>query len=446
MSDRGSATANHYDHVHVSSLTWDRGARHDRPRVSLGPLDGRPGPVRRRRRERLVARAAQAGGRARAHRRSSATGPGSCTRPRCGGSPPRPRWSARERRLHPQPADPQLEVAQVGRDLARALGCDPDVVETACLAHDLGHPPFGHNGERALAELGGDVGGFEGNAQTLRLLTRLEAKTFDADGRSVGLNLTRATLDAARSTRGRARRRCPPAARRRLAAGGRKFGVYDDDLPVFDWLRDGRRRAAAVRRGAGHGPRRRRRLLRARRRGRRRRRPDRPDRRSPTPAAREVWATVRDWYLPDAADDELDGRARRGWPRSTPGRGRRTTGAAAQLAGAQEPHQPADRPVLRRRRRQADADAACRRAVRALRGRPRRCPSETGAEIAVLKGIAAHLVMKADDRVAAHGRTSASCSPSWSTALADRGPDALEPVVRRRLRRPPPTTPPGCAS
>ncbi len=79
-----------------------------------------------------------------------------------------------------------LEVAQVARDLSRALGSQPDIAETAALAHDLGHPPFGHNGERVLAELGAACGGFEGNAQTLRLLTRLEAKTFTPAGESVG--------------------------------------------------------------------------------------------------------------------------------------------------------------------------------------------------------------------------------------------------------------------
>ena len=121
-----------------------------------------------------------------------------------------------------------LEVAQIARDISRALGSHPDLAETAALAHDLGHPPFGHNGEAVLAETAEHIGGFEGNAQTLRLLTRLEAKAFDRGGRSVGLNLTRATLDA-----------CTKYPWRRGQVPGPKFGVYADDLAVFEWMRQG---------------------------------------------------------------------------------------------------------------------------------------------------------------------------------------------------------------
>ncbi|MFD7705788.1 deoxyguanosinetriphosphate triphosphohydrolase [Streptomyces sp. NPDC059786] len=152
---------------------------------------------------------------------------------RSSGGTPVQAWDAspRTRLTH------SLECAQVGRELGAALGCDPDLVEAACLSHDLGHPPFGHNGEQALNEFAEDCGGFEGNAQSLRLLTRIEPKRFTADPEtgeplSVGLNLTRAALDAAA--------KYPwPRGAHPTDPGSVKFGVYDDDRPVFDWIRAG---------------------------------------------------------------------------------------------------------------------------------------------------------------------------------------------------------------
>jgi dGTPase len=284
-----------------------------------------------------------------------------------------------------------LEVAQVARDLSRALGSQPDIAETAALAHDLGHPPFGHNGERALAEVSEACGGFEGNAQTLRLLTRLEAKTFDGD-RSVGLNLTRATIDACTKY---------PWERAPEGPDALKFGVYADDRPVFDWMRDeapARRQCLEaqvmdladdvaysvhdVEDGVVAG------------------RLDLTDLDRPA-----VWETLRPWYLPGARDDDLDdvldGLRLAALKNLTSDLIGRFCGEVQQATFA-----AGDGPFVRYR-----ADLVL--------------PDRTLLEIAVLKGIAAHYVMQAVDRVAAleHQR---EVLTELVAALCDRGPTALD--------------------
>src|SRR5688572_27831993 len=84
-----------------------------------------------------------------------------------------------------------LEVAQIGRTIARVLGLNEDLTEALCLAHDIGHPPFGHAGEEALEAAMVEAGGFDHNANTLRLLTRLECPYPDFRG----LNLSWETLE-----------------------------------------------------------------------------------------------------------------------------------------------------------------------------------------------------------------------------------------------------------
>ena len=84
-----------------------------------------------------------------------------------------------------------LEVAQIGRTIARALGANEDLVEAICLAHDIGHPPFGHSGETALAKLMKEHGGFDHNKQSLRVVTRLERRFNEFPG----LNLSWEVLE-----------------------------------------------------------------------------------------------------------------------------------------------------------------------------------------------------------------------------------------------------------
>jgi dGTPase len=299
-----------------------------------------------------------------------------------------------------------LEVAQVARDLSRALGSQPDIAETAALAHDLGHPPFGHNGEQALHELAEPCGGFEGNAQTLRLLTRLEAKTFGPSGESVGLNLTRATLDA-----------CTKYPWER-SPGVRKFGVYADDRPVFTWLRagapEGSRRcveaqimdladdvAYSVHDVEDGVVAERVDLTRL----------DRP----------AVWEAVRTWYLPEAEDDALEAALAalsevRGWPEAAYDGSRRSLAALKNLTSDL---------IGRFCGSVQEATFAAAEGPFVRYGADLVVPEETLLEMAVLKGIASHYVMQAEDRVALMTRQRDLVSELVEALLAN-APAALD--------------------
>ncbi|MGC2863858.1 deoxyguanosinetriphosphate triphosphohydrolase [Corynebacterium glutamicum] len=124
-----------------------------------------------------------------------------------------------------------LEVAQIARGIGAGLDLDPDLCDLAGLCHDIGHPPYGHNGENALNEVAAACGGFEGNAQTLRILTRLEPKIVSDEGESFGLNLSRAALDAAC--------KYPWAKTNADGSINKKYSAYDEDAEILAWIRQG---------------------------------------------------------------------------------------------------------------------------------------------------------------------------------------------------------------
>jgi dGTPase len=124
-----------------------------------------------------------------------------------------------------------LEVANIAKSIAvwlrrsePAAAVDPDLVEAVCLAHDIGHPPFGHAGERVLNALMEDYGGFEGNAQTLRILTRT---IFSGSPGRRGMSPTRALLDGVLKYKRLHRDR----------KGDANHFIYDDQEPILEFCR-----------------------------------------------------------------------------------------------------------------------------------------------------------------------------------------------------------------
>ncbi|MGP3928834.1 deoxyguanosinetriphosphate triphosphohydrolase [Nonomuraea sp. KM88] len=301
-----------------------------------------------------------------------------------------------------------LECAQVGREMGATLGVDPDLVETACLAHDLGHPPFGHNGEVALNALAESCGGFEGNAQSLRLLTRLEAKVLTEDGRSAGLNLTRAALDASIKYPWT----CDKSP---------KFGVYDDDLPVFEWIREGAPDGrvsfeAQIMDWAddvaysvhdledalhlGHVT---------------------PEALLSAEERRQVCEITRTWYAPGADLNELEAVFARLitdplWPRSF-------TGTLADLAGLKA----LTSGLIGRFCRSAQA------ATKEVYGSRHRAdlvvPPATRLECALLKGVVAHYVMTTKDHHANQARQR-DLITELAALITSGAPGTLEPAFR----------------
>ena len=431
----------HTPQLSVPAVTVDHGRhrRHRHPHAPTPQPHGHAharqhGPTATRRPRALGARAGQT---ARPHRLPARPRAGAALRRAAPARRQDPGGRPRHRAASAWDASPRtrlthsLECAQVGRELGAALGCDPDLVEAACLAHDLGHPPFGHNGEQALNEFAAGLRRLRGQRPVAAAADPDRAQAVRRGRRtgtrgelvSVGLNLTRAALDAAT--------KYPwPRGGHPTDPGSPKFGVYEDDLPVFDWVRAGRPAAPHVLRGPGHGLVRRRRVLGARRRGRPARRPHRPQPAcSPNPSAREIFGgrrrplrpprTPTRHELAEALDRLLD---QEWWPHGYDGSAvaqARLKDATSQLIG----------------RFCLAAEGATRARVRHRPAHPVRAPNWSSRarprlECAVLKAVADRYVMQRAEQERAPRRPARSSSPNWPRRCTARAPEGLDPQFR----------------